>query len=34
MERAGLQGEVIVADNGSIDGSPEIAADRRRTRRP
>jgi glycosyltransferase involved in cell wall biosynthesis len=26
MERAGLRGEVIVADNGSMDGSPEIAA--------
>jgi glycosyltransferase involved in cell wall biosynthesis len=26
MERAGLRGEVVVADNGSVDGSPEIAA--------
>src|SRR3954465_6822093 len=26
MERAGLRGEVVVADNGSMDGSPEIAA--------
>ena len=26
MERAGLHGEVVVADNGSMDGSPEIAA--------
>jgi hypothetical protein len=26
MERAGLHGEVVVADNGSLDGSPEIAA--------
>src|SRR4051812_18737494 len=26
MERAGLLGEVIVSDNGSTDGSPELAA--------
>ena len=26
LERHGLRGEVIVADNGSMDGSPEVAA--------
>src|SRR3954468_19631969 len=25
MERAGIDGEVVVADNGSVDGSPELA---------
>jgi glycosyltransferase involved in cell wall biosynthesis len=26
LEQAGLQGEIVVADNGSTDGSPEIAS--------
>src|SRR5215210_9381374 len=25
MEKAGISGEVVVADNGSTDGSPELA---------
>ena len=31
---AAIAGEVIVADNGSTDGSPAIADARRRARRP
>ena len=31
---SGLPGEVVIADNGSTDGSLEIAADRRRARSP
>ena len=30
MRLAGIEGEVIVADNGSEDGSAELAAERRR----
>ena len=26
LERSGVRGEIIVADNGSTDGSPAIAA--------